>query len=113
VTGPGDGAGLIEPVPVVSSQLLSEKALSNFGLVIDATASRTVHEAVELTRRDGRSSWPALVTVAISQRAVTGIAAVTPRGAVGAGIDLLRRLAIASSSDPELADVRDDFFPPP
>jgi proteasome lid subunit RPN8/RPN11 len=38
---------------------------------------------------------------------------VTPPGTIGAGIDLLRRLGLKSSEDRDLADVHQEFFPPP
>jgi proteasome lid subunit RPN8/RPN11 len=38
---------------------------------------------------------------------------VTPHGVDGAGIDLLRRLALETCERPELADVYEEFFPPP
>ena len=54
----------------------------------------------------------ALVTVAISQYATHGVAAVTPRGTVGAGIDLLRRLGLKTCMSTALGDVYAAFFPP-
>ena len=40
------------------------------------------------------------------------MAAVTPRGAVGAGIDLLRRLGLRTCVSTALGDVYAAFFPP-
>ena len=40
------------------------------------------------------------------------MAAVTPRGAVGAGVDLLRRLGLQACKSTALSDVYAAFFPP-
>jgi len=98
---------------ILSSELLVETELGKYDLILDATANRSVATFIERAHRNSRSQWPALVTLAISQNATTGAAAVTPPGAAGAGVDLLRRLGLATGADPELADVHDDFFPPP
>jgi integrative and conjugative element protein (TIGR02256 family) len=62
--------------------------------------------------RDGHR-WPDLITVAIGQLARNGVAAVTPSGAVGGGVDLLRRLRLESFHNPGLTDVVNEFFPQP
>jgi hypothetical protein len=82
-------------------------------LIIDATASRTVATRLERTRRDAPNAWPTLVAVGIGQTATAGIAAVTPTGFAGAGVDLLRKLGLATSQNQELADIHAEFFPPP
>ena len=98
---------------IVSAEILEAAHLAQYDLVIDATANRSVAAKIERSQRDTRDGWPTLVTVAISQRATRGVAAVTPRGTVGAGIDLLRRLGLETYADSALRDVYTEFFPPP
>jgi hypothetical protein len=97
---------------VLSLNLPGGRELGPPDLIIDATASTAVATKIERTRRDTPGAWPTLVTVGISQTATAGVAAVTPPGFAGAGVDLLRRLGLATSSDEELADIHDEFFPP-
>lgn len=92
---------------------MDQNFLTHFDLIVDATADRPVAAWLERWRRGRPYLWPDLVTVAISQSARRGIAAVTPRGSVGAGIDLLRHLALETCEDPALTDVYREFFPPP
>jgi proteasome lid subunit RPN8/RPN11 len=92
---------------------LSQSDLSEYDLVIDATADRPVAVKIERLRRERPHCWPDLVSVSISQTARYGVATVTPRGSTGAGIDLFRRLALAASEDPALADIYREFFPAP
>ena len=97
---------------ITAADLFSESKLGEYDLVIDATASRSVAAKIERAQRDRHGPWPPLMTVAISQRATHGVAAVTPRGAVGAGIDLLRRLGLRTCMSTALGDVYTAFFPP-
>jgi proteasome lid subunit RPN8/RPN11 len=97
---------------IVSSDIFSESGLGQYGLIIDATANRSVAAKIERAQRDKHDLWPALVTVAISQHATHGVAAVTPQGTVGAGIDLLRRLGLKTCMSTPLGDVYAAFFPP-
>ena len=97
---------------ILFSDLFSGTDLGQYDLIIDATASRSVAARIERAQRDQHDPWPTLVTVAISQQATHGVAAVTPRGAVGAGIDLLRRLGLRTCTSTALADVYTAFFPP-
>ena len=99
-------------VDIPASDLFSGFALGEYDLVIDATANRSVAVKIERSQRDQHSPWPTLITVAISQQATHGVAAVTPRGAVGAGIDLLRRLGLRTCESTVLGDVYRAFFPP-
>ncbi len=96
---------------ILFSDLFSGVDLGQYDLVIDATANRSVAAKIERAQRDQHDMWPTLVTVAISQQATHGVAAVTPRGAAGAGIDLLRRLGLRSCMSTALADVYAAFFP--
>lgn len=88
-----------------------EPKLAAYDLIIDATADRSVAARLERLRRDEPYRWPDLLTIGISQTARYGIAAVTPRGSAGAGIDMLRRLAVAAVEETALADVYREFFP--
>jgi proteasome lid subunit RPN8/RPN11 len=97
---------------IVLSDIFSESDLGQFSLVIDATANRSVAAKIERAQRDDHDRWPTLVTVAISQYATHGVAAVTPQGTVGAGIDLLRRLGLRTCMSTALEDVYAAFFPP-
>jgi proteasome lid subunit RPN8/RPN11 len=97
---------------IVYSDIFNESDLSQYNLIIDATANRSVAAKIERSRRDKRDQWPALITVAISQEATHGAAAVSSRGAVGAGIDLLRRLGLKTSMSTALGDIYAAFFPP-
>ena len=97
----------------VLSLRLDQNVLTQYDLIIDATADRSVMARLEHWRCGRPLLWPDLVTVAISQSARRGIATVTPRGSVGAGIDLLRRFALMTCEDPALTEVYREFFPPP
>jgi integrative and conjugative element protein (TIGR02256 family) len=97
---------------IVYSDIFGESHLGQYDLIIDATANRSVAAKIERSQRDQRDPWPTLVTVAISQEATHGVAAVTPRGTVGAGIDLLRQLGLRTSRSTALRDVYAAFFPP-
>ena len=97
---------------ITSSDILNSSSLNQYDLIIDATANRSVAAKIERSQRDEHAPWPTLVTFAISQQATHGVAAVTPRGSVGAGIDLLRRLGLGTSMSVALDDVYAAFFPP-
>jgi ThiF family len=97
---------------ITAFDIFSASALAQYHLIIDATANRAVATMIERSRRDEHAPWPTLVTVAINEQATHGVAAVTPRGAVGAGIDLLRRLGLRTSMSAALDDVYAAFFPP-
>lgn len=97
---------------ITAAVLLSESKLVHYDLVIDATANRSVAAVIERAQRHRHGPWPPLITVAISQRATHGVAAVTPRDAVGAGLDLLRRLGLRTCMSTALGDVYTAFFPP-
>ena len=96
---------------VVFAEDLDGTNLAQFDLIIDATANRAVAARIERSLRDDSDPWPSLVTVAISQTATHGVAAVTPRGAVGAGIDLLRQLGLRTCMSTAMSDVYAAFFP--
>lgn len=87
-------------------------AFSECDLVIDATANRAVAAKIELFWHCGDGTRPALLTFAIDQQARYGVAAVTPRGTVGAGVDLMRRLALKTCVSDTLNDIYAAFFPP-
>jgi proteasome lid subunit RPN8/RPN11 len=97
---------------ITSSDLFSGPELGRYDLIIDATANRSVATKIERAQRNQHDPWPTLVTVAISQHATHGVAAVTPRGTVGAGVDLLRRLGLKTCMSTALSDVYTAIFPP-
>jgi len=101
---------LVADIP--TANLFSALQLAEWDLIIDATANRSVAAWIERAQRDQHDSWPPLVTVAISQQATHGVAAVTPRGTVGASIDLLRQLGLRTRKNTALGDVYAAFFPP-
>jgi hypothetical protein len=97
---------------ITFSDIFTASSLDKYDLIIDATASRAVATMIERSRRDEHARWPTLITVAINQQATHGVAAVAPRGTVGAGIDLLRRLGLSTCMSTALGDVYAAFFPP-
>lgn len=98
---------------ILLSDLFEDGMAQRFDLVIDATANRAVAEQIERAHWRSASGWPSLITVAIGQTATQGLAAISPAGSVGAGVDLLRRLALtARESSGPLTDVFHEFFLP-
>jgi proteasome lid subunit RPN8/RPN11 len=97
---------------ITRADIFGAASLEQYDLVIDATANRSVAAKIERCQRDDHAPWPALITVAINQQATHGVAAVTPRGAVGAGLDLLRQLGLRTCMSTPLADIYEAFFPP-
>jgi proteasome lid subunit RPN8/RPN11 len=96
---------------ITDSGIFTTSFLNRYDLIIDATASRSVAAKIERSWRDEHGPWPALITVAINEQATHGVAAVTPRGAVGAGVDLLRRMGLIAGMSAALGDVYAAFFP--
>ncbi|MGI5238820.1 ThiF family adenylyltransferase [Dactylosporangium sp. CA-139066] len=80
-------------------------------LVIDATANQSVAAALERARRSGRGQHPVLLSMMVGHDCERAVATLALAGSTGAGVDILRRLAITASVDAELYDVLDDFFP--
>lgn len=101
--------GIVADVLSLSKRL--QRVVTDCDLIVDATADRSVAVRIERMRRDKPRHWPDLATVGISHTARYGMAAVTPRGAVGAGVDAYRRLALAALDDAALADAYREFFP--
>jgi hypothetical protein len=95
---------------------LVEKTLcpEDFDLVIDATADVAVRTALEAARVPLRSVWPPLITPIIGHDAQRGVVAISRSESVGAGRDILRRLAIhAHRQGGEWHDIANDVFPHP
>jgi integrative and conjugative element protein (TIGR02256 family) len=99
------------PVDALADGVLVDAHVSQFDVVIDATANRTVAHKIEAARKERRRPWPPLLSVAIGHRADRGIVTVSPPSAIGAGTDILRRVARQALDEPTLIDVLDDFFP--
>jgi integrative and conjugative element protein (TIGR02256 family) len=86
-------------------------SMPNVDLVIDATANRSVATALELRRWTVRRPQPPLLSMMVGHDCERGVATLALPGASGAGVDILRQLAITASHDRDLDDVLDDFFP--
>jgi ThiF family/Prokaryotic E2 family A/Prokaryotic homologs of the JAB domain len=91
--------------------ITADGALTGIDLIIDTSASPAVAETIELRRWTSSSPWPPVLTMRIGHLAERGFAVLALPAATGAGVDLIRKLALASHSEPELHDVADDFFP--
>jgi molybdopterin/thiamine biosynthesis adenylyltransferase/proteasome lid subunit RPN8/RPN11 len=104
VTGKSDDALAI---------VADETSLWSADLVIDATASLSVAAKIERLRWTSGRSSPPILSVMVGHRSEHGLVTVAVPGSTGAGTDVLRQFAVAASSDPELADVLDDFYPDP
>jgi hypothetical protein len=85
--------------------------LAAVDLIIDATANRAVAEWLEtLWRSDNRPTAPA-VAVMVGHETQLAVATIALPGSSGAGVDVLRRLAIAAFDGDDLADLVDDLYP--
>jgi proteasome lid subunit RPN8/RPN11 len=82
-------------------------------LIIDATADRSVAARIERRRWSGGTPFPPILSVMVGHQSEHGLATLSLPKSTGAGIDALRRFAVAASSDQGLADVLDDFYPDP
>jgi ThiF family protein/E2/UBC family protein A len=91
--------------------ITADEALAGIDLIIDASASPAVAEAIELRRWASGSPWPPVLTMGIGHHAERGFAVLALPAGTGAGVDLIRKLALDSHSKPELRDVADDLFP--
>jgi len=105
---------------VVANAATAERALlhahappPDFDLVIDATADNALSGLLELRRAASRDTWPPVVSVMIGHDAKRGLVTVAKPGATGAQRHILRSVALAARTEPNLglADVADDFFP--
>ena len=107
-----DPDALVLPVHDDATALINAGGLaSQFDLIIDATANRSVAGALELTRWVAGQLAPPLLSMMVGHDCERGAATLALPGASGSGVDILRRLAITASTDPALYDVLDDFFP--
>ncbi len=97
----------------VQDTVLADGTPPPFDLVIDATADASVASLVELRRSAARSEWPPLMSVIIGHDARRGVVTVSRSGAIGAGRDVLRRLALAGRGQhaARLHEVASDIFP--
>lgn len=84
--------------------------ISDFDLVIDATASRRVATALQLdlTKHD---DVPPMLRCAISANASKGIATLNMPGSAFGPADLLRHTKVAAMTDTALADFAEAFWP--
>jgi molybdopterin/thiamine biosynthesis adenylyltransferase/proteasome lid subunit RPN8/RPN11 len=93
--------------------LRDERFLRSFDLVVDATASRSVGSRLELLRWSADGTFPPVMSVMIGHDSRHGVATVSVPESSGGGIDILRRLVVASGGDRKLVDLVEDLFPDP
>lgn len=84
--------------------------ISDFDLVIDATASRRVATALQLDLTK-HNDVPPMLRCAISANASKGIATLNMPGSAFGPADLLRRTKVAAMSDSGLTDFAEAFWP--
>jgi integrative and conjugative element protein (TIGR02256 family) len=85
--------------------------LTEFDLVIDATADASVRAVVERARKN-LQVCPPLVAMVIGHEATRGLVTTSLTGASGGGADTFRKVALlASSHAAAWADMGDDLFP--
>ncbi|MEU5530803.1 ThiF family adenylyltransferase [Micromonospora chersina] len=103
---------LVLPMPFDAIDLITgEPPMSEVDLVIDATANRSVASALEWARWTAEGRQPPLLSMMVGHDCERAAATLALPGASGAGVDILRRLGITASTDADLHDVLDDFFP--
>jgi hypothetical protein len=82
-----------------------------FDLIIDATANNLVAAKIERNRWRSRGVWPPLLTVVVGHEAERGIGMLSPPGAIGAAMDILRQVLLQCGKERRLLDFVDDFLP--
>lgn len=100
---------------VVSGIVRKPEHLLDFDLVVDATADIGVRVGLESVRAANRAVWPVTITALFGHTAQRGVAVISRSGAAGGGHDLLRRLAIDTSTkaQPGWEEIASDLFPNP
>jgi integrative and conjugative element protein (TIGR02256 family) len=102
----------VPPWPLDAQAMITgDRPMPEVDLVIDATANRPVASALERMRWTSGRPQPPLLSMVVGHDCERGAATLALPGASGAGVDILRRLAITASADEDLHDVLDDFFP--
>jgi integrative and conjugative element protein (TIGR02256 family) len=79
-------------------------------LIIDATANHAVAAKIERNRWRSRGIWPPVFTVVIGHKAERGIGMLSPPGATGAAVDILRQVLLECGKERRLADFPEDFL---
>lgn len=99
----------------ITGVLREPEQLLDFDLIIDATADVGVRIRLESVRAANRSAWPVTVTALFGHTAQLGVAVVSRPEAAGGGHDVLRRLAIDTSTNRHSgwAEIASDLFPNP
>lgn len=82
-------------------------------LIIDAAANPAVTAWLERWRRRHTDTSPAIVSLLLGHTACRGIATIAPTGYSGGGVDLLRKVKMATLAEPQLRAFAEDFFPDP
>lgn len=100
---------------IVSGILREPEQLRDFDLIVDATADIGVRVGLEVARARNRAEWPVTITALFGHTAQRGVAVISRPGAAGGGHDLLRRLAIDTSTktQPGWEQIASDLFPNP
>jgi len=82
-------------------------------LIIDAAANPAVTAWLERWRRGHADTSPPIVSFLLGHTACRGIATISPVGYSGGGVDLLRKVKLATLAEPRLRVFAEDFFPDP
>ncbi len=98
---------------ILSMSLENGAWLLDVDLIIDATANPAVTAWLERWRRGHTNTSPPIVNLLLGHTACHGIATVSPTGYSGSGVDLLRKVKIATLAEPKLRAFAEDFFPDP
>jgi proteasome lid subunit RPN8/RPN11 len=90
---------------------LEDNMLTRYDLVIDSTANRGVSERLEYLWRTSSELRPPIITVAVGHQCEHAVVTVALPASSGAGVDVMRRLAVAALDDEGLSDFLEDFYP--
>lgn len=82
-------------------------------LIIDAAANPAVTAWLERWRREHADNSPPVVSFLLGHTACRGIATISPTGYSGGGVDLLRKVKLATLAEFDLRAFAEDFFPDP
>jgi integrative and conjugative element protein (TIGR02256 family) len=98
---------------VVTGLLNEPELLTDYDLIVDATADIGVRAALEHARAGQRDRWPVTVGALFGHTAECGLATVSLPGATGCTHDILRRAAIDIVARAPLgwASIGEDLFP--
>lgn len=100
---------------VLTGILTEPETLLGYDLIIDATADVGVRVGIERARMALRDQWPATISALFGHTAQRGVATIAQQGATGSGHDILRRLAIDTTTTAPAGwgAITEDLFPNP